>query len=117
MPSYGGKFWCIVTDGNDCSETSDTADSENNTAINNNGLTTKTIKIYPNPTPSKVTIETDLKIDVRVTDAIGKLILYQKDAKEIDLEPYADAVYFFTLIDNDGQIIAVEKINKISSTR
>jgi hypothetical protein len=120
-PSYTmtvkGKFWCIVTDGNDCSEVSDTADTENNTSIAGRIATGNTIKLYPNPTQSKVFIESDFDIDVRVTDAVGRLIIYQKDAKMIDLEPYADAMYFFTINNKEGEVIAKEKINKISSSR
>lgn len=118
MPTFGGKFWCIVTDGNDCSEVSDTVDTENNTTlISNSSVTEKTIKIYPNPTQSKVFIEADFDVDVRVTDALGRLIIDQKDVKFIDMEPYADATYLFTIMDKEGQILGQEKISKITGSR
>lgn len=118
MPTFGGKFWCIVTDGNDCSEVSDTVDTENNTTlISNSSLAEKTIKIYPNPTQSKVFIEADFDVDVRVTDALGRLIVDQKDVKFIDMEPYADATYLFTIMDKEGQILGQEKISKITGSR
>ena len=118
MPSYGGKFWCIVTDVNDCSEVSDTVDSDKNpTRINNASLSGKSIKIYPNPTQSKVFIESDFEVDVRVTDALGRLIIEQKDAKSIDMEPFADATYLFTITDKEGLIIGQEKISKITGSR
>ena len=118
MPSFGGKFWCIVTDGNDCSEVSDTVDTDKNTNhITNSSVTEKTIKIYPNPTQSKVFIEADFDVEVKVTDALGRLIIHQKSVKFIDMEPYADATYYFTIIDQEGQVLGHEKISKITGSR
>jgi hypothetical protein len=117
MPAFGGKFWCIVTDVNDCSENSDTVDTENKTSVISKEFKTKTIKIYPNPTRSNVFIESDLPIDVRVTDAIGKLVTYQKEVKQVNLEPYADGMYIFTIIDKEGNILGIEKINKVAWNR
>ena len=116
MPPFGGQFWCIVTDGNDCSETSDTVDTEKNTAIIEQNAP-RSIKIYPNPTQSKVFIDADLDIDVRVTDAVGRFIVQLKNVKFIDLEPYADGTYLFTIANKEGQIIGQEKINKITGSR
>lgn len=116
MPPFGGQFWCVVTDGNDCSETSDTVDTEKNTSVIEQNAP-RSIKIYPNPTQSKVFIDADFEINVRVTDAVGRFILQLRSEKIIDLEPYADGTYLLTLTNKEGQIIGQEKINKITGSR
>lgn len=116
MP-FKGKYWCIVTDENDCSDASDTVDTEQSSGIKLNVGTSRKIKIYPNPTQSKVFLEADFNLDLRVTDLTGRLIVEEKDAKAIDMSVYADGVYIFTIMSKEGEVLGVEKINKISSSQ
>jgi hypothetical protein len=115
--TVGGKYWCEVTDGNDCKTLSDTVDTEKNTAIRNSSLAMQKVRIYPNPSSAKVFIEADFDINVVVTDVSGRVIIKQENTKEVNLAPYADAVYIFTLTTKDGALIGVEKIDKLSSVR
>ncbi|MDI9319194.1 MAG: T9SS type A sorting domain-containing protein [Phycisphaerales bacterium] len=116
MP-FKGKYWCVVTDENDCSDVSDTVDTEQSTGIKLNVGTSRKIKIYPNPTQSKVFLEADFNLDLRVTDITGRLIVEQKDAQVIDMSVYADGVYIFTILSKEGEVLGVEKINKIGSSQ
>jgi hypothetical protein len=114
MP-YSGKYWCEVSDVNDCFTNSDTVDTDNSSSIQSVSATGETIKIYPNPTTSKVWIESNFDVSILVTDMTGKLILKEQNTKEINLSPYADGLYLFTIINKEGTIIGVEKINKLSN--
>jgi hypothetical protein len=115
--SFSGIYWCEVFDANGCAAMSDTVDTDNTTSIGNKGTKDRKLRIYPNPTQTKVWLEADFPVDVRVTDVAGRLILTRKDAAEIDLEPYADGVYIFTIMDGDGQVLGIEKIDKLSGSR
>ncbi len=117
-PSYtmlfSGKYYCEVSDANDCKEVSDTIDTENTSAIKSNQYSDSKIKIYPNPTQEKVWIESIIPVDVRVTDIAGKFITSLKSATEVDLASYADGVYIFTITNKEGELLGVERINKLS---
>jgi hypothetical protein len=110
--TIAGKYWCEVTDGNDCTELSDTVDTERSNAINETTGQGQTIKIYPNPTRAKIFIESPIEVNIRVTDATGRLLIEQKRAKEADLSMYADGMYVISLFDESGQLIGVEKVSK-----
>lgn len=112
MPSYGGRFWCVVTNENECTEYSDTVDTELSNSIHT--VSRGQLKIYPNPAQSKVWIESELPVDVRVTDISGRLIIEQRDAREIDLSDMADGLYMFMIRDKEGNFIGSEKIHKRS---
>ncbi|MFA6149898.1 MAG: T9SS type A sorting domain-containing protein [Chitinophagaceae bacterium] len=112
--SFGGKYWCEVSDANGCTEVSDTIDTENTSAIKSNQLVGSKLKIYPNPTQEKVWIEADITVDIRITDIAGKYITTIKNAKEVDMAAYADGVYIFTISNKDGELLGIEKINKLS---
>lgn len=114
--SFDGVYWCEVFDVNGCSTVSDTVDTQKPMSAGNYIKSSK-LKIYPNPTQAKVWLEADVPVDVRVTDVAGRLIRTQKDAKEIDLEPYADGVYLFTIFDREGRVLGIEKIDKFSGGR
>ncbi|WP_344827463.1 T9SS type A sorting domain-containing protein [Rurimicrobium arvi] len=110
--TIAGKYWCDVTDGNDCTEVSDTVDTDIPNAIHESSLNGTALKIYPNPTRSKVFVESPVNVDIRVTDATGRLLITLKDAKEADLGMYADGVYLFSVYDSEGRLLGVEKVNK-----
>lgn len=59
------------------------------------------IRIYPNPTTSKVYIESPVAVGIVVKDVSGKTVLSVQDVKEIDLSNYADGVYLLILSDKE----------------
>lgn len=71
--------------------------------------------LYPNPSRDKIHIEYSKSFRLSVNDVQGKLILSDKDTPEIDMSGWADGLYFFTLRDNDGKLIQIEKVMKQSN--
>jgi hypothetical protein len=116
MP-FTGKYYCQVTDDNGCSEVSDTVDTETINSIGSTELNQHNIKIYPNPTKNKVFIEAPMVVNVLITDITGRLIWKQEQVKEVDLEPFADGMYLFTITDDEGNLLLKDKINKLSTER
>ncbi len=97
-----GTYWLLVTDTNNCS--SDTIYINANT-LNSSGLTNliESLKIYPNPSSSKVNIEfqnNNNSINIKVIDVKGDLIYDKEIAPSansnkiiFDLSPYAKGSY------------------------
>ncbi|MCC6185941.1 MAG: T9SS type A sorting domain-containing protein [Chitinophagaceae bacterium] len=107
-----GKYYVEVTDGNGCLNNSDTVMIQPSTKISNTAIK-ETLKIYPNPTNSKVFIDAPINVNVKVTDITGRLVLDAKEVQEIDLSRFADGSYLFLITDAENNIITVEKIDKI----
>jgi hypothetical protein len=79
----------------------------------------ETVKVYPNPTSGKLTIEHNGETltgdDIRVYDIYGKAQPWQAIASsdrqvEIDLSGYAAGIYFVRI--NTGETISVSRIIK-----
>lgn len=114
--SFDGSYFCEVTDVSECYTYSDTVQV---TALSvkdqgNNGVK-GSIKLYPNPTRDVVNIDAPIRVNVVVTDVVGKLVMSKDDVKAIDLSGFADGTYFFRIFDEQQQLISVEKINKLSN--
>lgn len=113
MPS-DGNYHAVVKDRNGCQINSDTLFADR-VGIQETAMV-KTVKVYPNPTQSKVTIEaTAGVVNVTVTDITGHLILRREKVTEIDLADFADGMYLMNITDENGTVIGIEKINKVSS--
>jgi hypothetical protein len=84
--------------------------------IGNVSITSDNIKIYPNPTQSKVFIESPVAVTVKVTDIVGKVVVERQETKEVDLGKLADGVYLFTISDAEGnELIKQQRVTKISN--
>ena len=72
------------------------------------------INVYPNPTRSRVTVETDQIESVEVYDAISRRVLkldnLNGNSCQVDLTPYSSGVYYFRVKTVHG--VAVKKVIK-----
>ncbi|MCC6186797.1 MAG: T9SS type A sorting domain-containing protein, partial [Chitinophagaceae bacterium] len=107
-----GSYHVEVTDENGCLNQSDTVEIKSATGINTSVLKS-VLKIYPNPSRNIVYIEAPIKVNVKVTDITGRMIIALKEAKEIDLGNYADGNYILMITDEENNLITVEKISKM----
>ncbi len=78
--------------------------------IENINSTEAFVKVYPNPSTGKFTFQTNSieKTLLNIFNAKGQLIISQSippSSNSIDLLGYADAIYFYELIANTGQIM------------
>jgi hypothetical protein len=84
-------------------------------SINTVTLQKDQIKIYPNPTESKVFIESPVVVRVTVKDVSGKTIIETQETKEIDLSKFADGVYLFMVSDKDGkELVKQQRVSKVT---
>jgi hypothetical protein len=112
-----GSYRVIVTDANGCTGVSMPVElSDASLGIGNVTVKGADIKIFPNPTDSKVFIESPVSIRLEVKDATGKTILDKTDVTEVDMSKYADGIYMFLVSDRSGkQLIKEQRVNKISA--
>jgi hypothetical protein len=50
---------------------------------------------------------------VNLVDLQGRVLLQQKEARQIDMSQYATGVYILQFVNANNEIIAVEKISKV----
>lgn len=107
-----GSYYVQVTDENGCIANSDTVLVETNSI--NNIVTNAELKLYPNPTQNTVTIDAPIKVNVKVLNMVGSLIMTIENAKEINLANQVDGTYIFYISNEQNQLISVEKILKLN---
>lgn len=61
------------------------------------------VQLYPNPTTNLIYIDAQEPLDVIVVDMLGKLVINQKNAKQIDLSNFAAGQYLVKLSTKDGK--------------
>ena len=93
VPQTNGSYAVVVTQ-NGCTDTS-SCTQVNNVGLNN-PATLSYIKIYPNPTNGKFTIDAENFEGVEVYDVSGRLILESK-LKTIDLEGQSKGLYLLKI--------------------
>jgi hypothetical protein len=117
---FKGVYKLRVKDANGCIgesnpiEVSDPS-LQDPTSINTVTLQKDQIKIYPNPTDSKVFIESPISVMITVKDVRGKTIIESQETKEIDLSKFADGVYLFMVSDKEGkELVKQQRVSKIT---
>ncbi|XZF15684.1 immunoglobulin domain-containing protein [Chitinophagaceae bacterium MMS25-I14] len=109
--TQNGAYSVRVTDANNCTNYS-TITFVNNVGVKNVTIQAADIKVYPNPARQLVNIDAPVKVNIVVRDLQGRVILEQKDAKQVDLGQVADGLYMMQISDTDGHLLKVEKLQK-----
>jgi hypothetical protein len=110
--STDGLYVVEVTNANDCSRKGNIYVS--GLGINNTGVATHSIKVYPNPTHDKLFIDAPDAATVTISDLQGRMLYEQKNTQTIDMSNFSAGMYFIIFSDKDNQRIGVEKINKVN---
>lgn len=109
----GGIYKVTVTNIRDCSKSAEI--DLNVTNIDEETSTTYYVKVYPNPTQDILNIEAPKGLTVSLVDLQGRVLYQNKDAQQIDMSQFASGIYIIQFADENGQIIATEKISKIEN--
>jgi hypothetical protein len=130
IPKLKGVYYAKLTDANGCTAISNFI-TFNSFKDDDSGWVNKSIKIentlenddeiiaFPNPFTQNLTIlvnNTTTEKNIRIINAMGQLIKDEKlDADEllIDTNDWLPGIYFLQVKNNQGEIIALRKINKI----
>ncbi len=79
---------------------------------------TISIDVFPNPTASELTIVTPndfTKGEIRLFDAMGKMVLSNSinERNYLNLNDLNSGIYFFKVLDENGNIVAEDKVRKL----
>ncbi|XZF14038.1 T9SS type A sorting domain-containing protein [Chitinophagaceae bacterium MMS25-I14] len=110
--TQNGYYTVEGTDANGCVNMSAIAQWPNLGVGNTAGG--KDLKIYPNPTTSILYIDAPVTVDASVSSLDGKELIYQKEAKQVDLGNLADGVYMLKILDQNKVVLKIEKLIKAS---
>ena len=84
----------------------------NNTSINNVAGISEDISIYPNPTNDVLKIDAPLKVNVLLQNMTGQVLIEKYDVKQIELGHLAEGVYMVSVLDENGQVLKIERVIK-----
>jgi hypothetical protein len=108
-PTENGSYAVIVSNGN-CSDTSDCQLVSN---IGINELYENNLTIYPNPAQDKITIEATGNINyLEIRTVLGQIVLTKTISNKhtLDVSKFENAIYFITIISEDGKSYTKELI-------
>lgn len=84
----------------DCSNTNGSPNIKNDESLSNGDILAEYFRIYPNPVKQKLFIVSDVeKIKVEIYNAIGQLVLKQKNVKTLDVNLLKKGMYFIKISD------------------
>jgi hypothetical protein len=108
--TVNGSYAVVVTNAGGCSDTSNCVLIDN---IGIDELTDASIRVFPNPTNSDVTVTmTSADATIEVADAKGTLLqtINVKNGEKVDLSTYETGVYFLRIRTDNGS--AIERVVK-----
>jgi Ni,Fe-hydrogenase III small subunit len=108
--TVNGSYAVVVTNAGGCSDTSNCVLIDN---IGIDELTDASIRVFPNPTHSDVTVTmTSADATIEVADAKGTLLqtINVKNGEKVDLSTYETGVYFLRIRTDNGS--AIERVVK-----
>ena len=73
------------------------------------------IRVYPNPATSVLTIEAPVVVNVSVLSPDGKVVLEQKQATSINVSNLADGLYMIMIYDENNSLLKAEKFVKLNN--
>lgn len=104
-----GQYSVRVTDSAGCTGTS-AGVPVNNLAVNN--IAAGSVSIYPNPAVNALFIDAPFRVTVTIRSMEGKTVLYQEDARQLDISAIAAGIYTLAITDSRHQLIRMEKLVK-----
>jgi hypothetical protein len=112
--SSAGVYTVRVTNGSGCMVTSApyTVSGGGTNGITE-ANTAPAVTIYPNPSSSIVHIAADVRVNVVVTTATGRVVVDQRDATDISLSGFADGMYMIMVYDENNTLLKAEKLIKM----
>ena len=106
-----GMYMVVVTDINGCTDTGSYSVPWISTSVA--GVTAgSSIRVYPNPATSLLTIEAPVKVNVSVLSVDGKTLIEQKAAVSIDVSSLASGMYMIMIYDENNLLLMTSKFVK-----
>lgn len=110
--SFDGNYEVEVSDKNGCKNKSDIWKVQ---GLSIGESLNSSFKIYPNPSADFVFVQSQVPVEIMLTDVTGRVLIRQKNESRIDVTNFADGVYIIQIKDESGNILGIEKITKSKS--
>ncbi len=107
-----GEYAVIVTDGNDCSDTSD-VHRVNNVMVNTATDIADDVVIYPNPVKDVLYIRARAGAYITLLSSEGRMIAEHRGVTTVNLSGLAEGIYFILVRDPEGIILKAERISRV----
>ena len=113
--SAPGFYTVVVTDMNGCSDTATgytiSGGSGGGTAVGT-VANSSSIRIFPNPATSVLTIDAPMNVNVSILSVDGKTLISQKDANSIDISQLANGMYMILIYNENDILLMTSKFVK-----
>ncbi|XZF12489.1 PKD domain-containing protein [Chitinophagaceae bacterium MMS25-I14] len=106
-----GAYYVEVTDGNGCTQRSSSVFVDN-VSVASISMSSKDIRVYPNPTQGIVNIDAPAKVNYFITSVEGKLLQSGQDVYRIDISRFPDGMYMLNITDEENHLLKTEKLFK-----
>lgn len=110
--AQNGDYRVLVTNEKGCIDTSAVYTVENHSSIDDVTMLASQIRIYPNPTDDRLTIQSPVEVNATLSNITGHVIREVKNAEHLSLGDLAAGMYLLRLSDQNGTSIKVEKVIK-----
>jgi hypothetical protein len=102
FPQYNAKdagdYYVVCVDGNGCTIASNILKYDGqSTGIDQ--INWDNVNLYPNPSNNKITIDTDMDIQYELYSVDGKLMIEKTQSKVVDIERFANGIYYLVVED------------------
>jgi len=107
-----GFYSVVVADSIGCSATTPVVQIHS-LDINNVGIASYNVKVYPNPAKDLVRIEADGIVDVKLSTIDGREVMSKAQAVSLDISALADGIYTIRISDHKtGALIKIDRLVK-----
>ncbi len=108
-----GYYQVEATDANGCTSKSALAWIQD-LDVNNIGINTSDIKLYPNPASDIVHIEAPVAVNISIRNMQGQVVLMKDNATAVAISSLADGVYSVIITNKDGILLKTERLVKMT---
>lgn len=83
------------------------------TSVNTLGQS-ENISIYPNPVKDVINIDAAITVDATITTIDGRIVLKQRNAKQVNIAHLAAGTYIIQVMDKQGNVLRREQVVKVA---
>ena len=105
-----GVYSVTVTDANGCRATSTPYNLTTASVDDREGASG--IRVFPNPTASRVFVESRIPVTAQVWTLDGRKMIQVAEATSVDVSNLTSGVYMLRLTDANGTVLATERLTK-----
>jgi hypothetical protein len=111
--ALNGYYQVECTDANGCTSKSALAWIQD-LDVNDLGINTDDIKLYPNPASDMVHIEAPVKVNVSIRNMQGQVVITKDNTTAVTISSLADGVYSVIITNKDGILLKTERLIKMT---